>query len=66
MQDILREWFAGWTIIAIAHKLSEILDFDKVAVLRAGEVVEYDEPRRLLERDSLFRRLYGAGGSGAN
>lgn len=56
--DVLRTWFRGWTIIAIAHKLQWILDFDKVAVLDAGRLVEYDEPKRLLEQDSIFKKLY--------
>jgi ABC-type multidrug transport system fused ATPase/permease subunit len=58
VNSLLRSWFEGWTIIAVAHKLGTILDFDKVAVLDDGKLLEYDEPRRLLERDSVFRELY--------
>lgn len=51
-------YFKEWTVIAITHKLDSILDFDKVAVLDAGQLVEFDEPRALLERESTFRGLY--------
>lgn len=56
--EVLRTWFAGWTVIVIAHKLQWVLDFDRVAVLDAGKLVEYDEPQRLLMTDSRFKTLY--------
>lgn len=57
---LLKERFDGWTIVQIAHKLELVLDYDKVAVLDAGRLMELDSPRRLLERDSIFRSLYEA------
>jgi ABC-type multidrug transport system fused ATPase/permease subunit len=57
--DVLQTWFDGWTVISIAHKLEAILSFDKVAVLSSGRLVEFDEPRKLVEREeSAFRRLF--------
>lgn len=59
IDGVLRTWFKDWTILAIAHKLDSILDFDKVAVLDAGRLVEFDEPRRLLDSDgSVFKELF--------
>ncbi|WYZ37828.1 hypothetical protein EsH8_II_001334 [Colletotrichum jinshuiense] len=58
IDNVLRSWFQDWTIIAIAHKLDSILDFDRVAVVDAGVVVEYGEPKQLLEQESSFRGLY--------
>lgn len=47
------------TIIAVAHKLDTILDFDKVVVMKQGALVEYGEPHKLLEQQgSYFQRLY--------
>ncbi|KAK2593028.1 hypothetical protein QQS21_009282 [Conoideocrella luteorostrata] len=60
--EVLRTWFQGWTVIAIAHKLQWVVDFDRVAVLDAGRLVEYDEPKRLLMRDSRFKKLYNMSG----
>ena len=42
----------------VAHRLRSIIDFDKVLVMDAGEVKEYDHPHLLLQReDSLFRGM---------
>ena len=58
MQNIIREEFLQYTIIYIAHRLDTILDFDRVAVMDKGQIVECDDPRVLLQRSSLFRSLY--------
>ena len=59
MQAAIRSHFEGCTIIMVAHRLDSLLDFDKVVVLDAGEVVEYDCPRKLLaDEGSAFARLY--------
>lgn len=59
IDEVVRTWFKDWTVLAIAHKLDSILDYDRVAVLEAGCLVEFDEPRKLLTEDgSVFRDLY--------
>lgn len=58
MQRIVREEFADATIIAVAHRLDTILDFDRIALLKNGELVEMDTPSALLGRDSAFKELY--------
>lgn len=59
MQRLLRSRFTSHTIIAVAHKLDTILDFDKVIVMNQGQLVEYGEPYKLLEREgSWFKSLY--------
>ena len=60
MQKLIREEFQGYTIIAVAHRLDSLMDFDKVVVLDKGTVVDFDGPVRLLERPSIFRDLYHA------
>jgi ABC-type transport system involved in cytochrome bd biosynthesis fused ATPase/permease subunit len=61
MQRLIRRKFASHTIIAVAHRLETIMDFDKVAVLDAGRLVEFDSPYALLEvPGSAFARLYSA------
>lgn len=58
MQRLIREKFSTHTIIAVAHKLDTILDFDKVAMLDGGRLIEFDDPYALLNRDSAFSKLY--------
>jgi ATP-binding cassette, subfamily C (CFTR/MRP), member 1 len=58
MQRIIRTEFADRTIIAIAHRLDTIVDFDKIAVLEKGVLIEYDSPVELLSKRSHFRNLY--------
>jgi ABC-type multidrug transport system fused ATPase/permease subunit len=58
MQRILRTAFADRTIIAIAHRLDTVLDFDRVVVMDAGRIVEVGEPSRLMgTQGSLFGGL---------
>jgi ATP-binding cassette, subfamily C (CFTR/MRP), member 1 len=59
MQRLIRRKFANHTIIAVAHRIETIMDFDKVAVLDAGRLVEFDSPYKLLEvPGSAFGKLY--------
>ncbi|KAH7346292.1 putative ATP-binding cassette transporter [Rhexocercosporidium sp. MPI-PUGE-AT-0058] len=59
IQKVIREEFAGATLVVVAHRLDTIMDFDRVVVISDGRVLEVGEPRGLLEtRDSFFRELY--------
>ena len=62
LQDVIRSKLSGRTVLTIAHRLETILDYDKVLVMDAGKVVEFDDPKILLGRpDSEFARLYECG-----
>lgn len=58
MQRVIREQFADCTIIAVAHRLDTIIDFDRIAVIKDGRIAEFDTPKGLLGRDSIFKELY--------
>jgi len=58
MQKIIREEFSDCTIIAVAHRLDTIMDFDRLALLSGGEMKELGTPGKLLEGPSAFRELY--------
>ena len=63
IQRIVRQKFSKHTIIAVAHKLDTIIDFDKVAVLENGVLTEFDNPGTLLaDSNSAFSKLYSRGG----
>lgn len=48
IQQTIRQVFVDCTIITIAHRLNTIMDCDRVLVLDAGEVMEFDVPYTLL------------------
>lgn len=55
IQNTIREEFSGSTILTIAHRLRSIIDYDKILVMDAGRVVEYDDPYALIaNKESLF------------
>ena len=58
MQKVIREEFRDCTIISVAHRLDTIIDFDRIAVLAAGKLIEFDTPDNLLARPSAFKELY--------
>ncbi|ORY48136.1 P-loop containing nucleoside triphosphate hydrolase protein [Rhizoclosmatium globosum] len=63
LRQVIKEQFVGTTIIAVLHRLqtSVLEDFDKILVMDAGIVAEFDAPRVLLERKgSLFAGYYNA------
>lgn len=49
--------FANRTIITVAHRLNTIVDSDRVIVLDKGEVVEFDTPRALYDKQGVFYSL---------
>ena len=63
IREVMREQFASCTVIAVAHRLGAVIDYDRVAVKGAGRLLEWDSPRALLKRDSEFRRLWDLGAS---
>jgi ATP-binding cassette, subfamily C (CFTR/MRP), member 1 len=58
MQQIIRDEFRDCTIIAIADRLDTIMDFDRIAVMHIGHIVECDSLQALLAKDTAFKRLY--------
>ncbi|KAG6398089.1 hypothetical protein SASPL_139540 [Salvia splendens] len=57
LQKIIREEFANCTVITVAHRVPTVVDSDMVLVLSNGELVEYDEPSKLMEMNSAFSNL---------
>ncbi|KAB8278602.1 P-loop containing nucleoside triphosphate hydrolase protein [Aspergillus minisclerotigenes] len=59
-QQVLKDAFEGCTVVSVAHRLDTMINFDRIAVLDAGHLVEFDTPQRLLAKDRLFRRMVSA------
>lgn len=58
MMSLVNDKFADRTILAIAHHLDTIRNFDIIVVLDQGRVVETGSPDELLSRDGVFRELW--------
>ena len=47
------------TVITVTHRIKTIINYDKILVLDAGEVKEFDSPTNLLKNEnSLFHELF--------
>ena len=58
IQATIRDAFSNCTVLTIAHRLKTIMDSDKILVLDAGIVSEFDTPKNLLRNvDSIFYSL---------
>ncbi|KAJ7061977.1 hypothetical protein C8F01DRAFT_986919, partial [Mycena amicta] len=54
------------TIITVAHRLQTIMDADKIMVLDAGKIIEFDSPKSLLQNhNSRLRALVEESGNKA-
>jgi len=55
IQQLIRCHFKQCTVLCIAHRIETILDYDKILVLKDGNIVEFDKPDTLLaNKNSLF------------
>jgi ATP-binding cassette subfamily B protein len=57
IRDALARLMRGRTVIAIAHRLSTVRNFDRIVVLQAGEIIQDGPPDLLMRRDGLYRQL---------
>ncbi|XP_033843200.1 ATP-binding cassette sub-family C member 4-like isoform X1 [Periophthalmus magnuspinnatus] len=67
IQQTIRDKFQECTVLTIAHRLHTIIDCDKILVLDAGRIQEYDEPHVLLQNHHslLYQMVQQTGRAGA-
>jgi subfamily B ATP-binding cassette protein MsbA len=56
--EALRRLMKGRTVIMIAHRLSTLIDADKIIVLKDGVVVEEGTHAALIARGGVFADLH--------
>ena len=64
IHEALRRLMIGRTVIAIAHRLSTVREFQRIIVLSTGRVAQDGPPQRLLGEDGAYRKLVEREASG--
>ena len=57
IREALSRLMRGRTVIAIAHRLATLRNFDRVVVLRSGRIIEDGAPDRLMQGEGPYRDL---------
>jgi ABC-type multidrug transport system fused ATPase/permease subunit len=58
IQDAIRQAMTGKTVIAIAHRLSTVMDMDRLIVLQRGVIVADGTHAELLNQGGLYAELW--------
>ena len=57
IREALSRLMRGRTVIAIAHRLSTLRNFDRLVLLRSGKILEDGPPDRLMQGQGPYREL---------
>ncbi len=57
IQEIIKEKFKHCTVLTIAHRINTIINYDKIACLKKGVLVEFGAPQDLIKNRGLFYSL---------
>jgi ABC-type multidrug transport system fused ATPase/permease subunit len=58
IQDLLeRRWKGKRTIISVAHRLDIVKNYDKIAVMKAGKIIETGPYDQLMDKKGVFYEL---------
>jgi ATP-binding cassette subfamily B protein len=57
IREALGRLMRGRTVIAIAHRLATLRNFDRVVVLKGGKIIEDGPPDRLMQGEGPYREL---------
>jgi ATP-binding cassette subfamily B protein len=57
IREALSRLMRGRTVIAIAHRLATLRNFDRVVMLKSGKIIEDGPPDRLMQGQGPYREL---------
>ncbi|VEL08108.1 unnamed protein product [Protopolystoma xenopodis] len=60
IQKTIRNQFANYTVLTIAHRLNTVIDTDIVIVMSKGQILEYGPPHYLLNPDEAKEMVENA------
>ena len=58
IQEAISELKGGYTLVIVAHRLSTIIDSDRIFVIEEGKLIDSGTHRELLRDCALYRSLY--------
>ncbi|MBN1693979.1 ABC transporter ATP-binding protein [candidate division WOR-3 bacterium] len=58
LQDAMAELLYGRTAVIIAHRLSTVINADRIVVLSNGKIIEEGTHETLLRKKGLYKKLY--------
>jgi ATP-binding cassette subfamily B protein len=58
IQEALQNLAHGRTTVVIAHRLSTVLNADRIVVIKDGQIEEEGDLRDLLDKNGVFKMLY--------
>ena len=58
IRTALKEHEEGATVILISHRITTLMQADRILVLENGKVAELGTHRELIEREGIYKRIY--------
>lgn len=58
IQEAINNLKGEYTILIVAHRLSTIIDSDRIFVVEDGKIVDSGSHRELLKKSEIYKNLY--------